>query len=193
MNEKTALDQRVVEAVARAMFERRNRGIRNCYDWDDFGLDSEHPGVREELEADARAAITSHIASLRGDAGELVERLHARAKLIGTGNRPTQFLMNEAATALALLDEPWQDIASAKKNGTRYLLAKIIGNPLNYPDDPTKVIWWACIGCWSNQWHNWNDGIEPSGLAGPTHYLPLNFAGVPTPPPAQEGESCRNM
>lgn len=70
----------------------------------------------------------------------------------------------------------WRPIESAPKDGTRLMLAKIVGHPAN----PT-ALWWACAGLWSDRWNNWNDGVEPCGLAGPTHWLPL------PPPPDREG------
>ena len=65
----------------------------------------------------------------------------------------------------------WQDISTAPKDGTRILLAKIVG----HPSHPT-ALWWAAAGHWSIRFDNWNDGVEPAGLAGPTHWMPL-----PTP------------
>lgn len=47
------------EAVARAMYERRHWGMKNVWSWDDSGLDDEHPGVRENILLDARAAISA--------------------------------------------------------------------------------------------------------------------------------------
>lgn len=63
----------------------------------------------------------------------------------------------------------WRPIETAPKDGTKILLAKIVGHP-----DHDTALWWACRGFWSNKWNNWNDGIEPSGLAGPTHWVPVN-------------------
>lgn len=70
----------------------------------------------------------------------------------------------------------WRPIESAPKDGTRLMLAKIVGHPAN----PT-ALWWACAGLWSDRWNNWNDGVEPCGLAGPTHWMPL------PPAPDREG------
>jgi hypothetical protein len=50
----------------------------------------------------------------------------------------------------------------------RIVLAKIVG----HPDHPT-ALWWMTLGSWSEKWKNWNDGIEPSGLAGPTHWADI--------------------
>lgn len=78
----------------------------------------------------------------------------------------------------------WQPIETAKKDGSWMLLAKIVG----HPDHPT-ALWWVCRGHWSARWNNWNDGIEPCGLAGPTHYLLADGHGVRQPLPAPPKES----
>jgi hypothetical protein len=46
-----------IEAVARAMYEARHKGIANCWAWDDQGLDDEHPHIRGAILRDAKAAI----------------------------------------------------------------------------------------------------------------------------------------
>lgn len=61
----------------------------------------------------------------------------------------------------------WQPIETAPKDGTRLLLAKIVGHP-----DHETAMWWAITGSWSLKWNKWWDGIEPCGLAGPTHWMP---------------------
>lgn len=66
----------------------------------------------------------------------------------------------------------WRGIESAPKDGSRVLLGKIVGHPSH-----KTALWWAVAGYWSERWKNWNDGVEPSGLAGPTHWSPL-----PKPP-----------
>ena len=67
----------------------------------------------------------------------------------------------------------WRPIETAPKDGTRILLAKIVGHP-----DHATALWWASIGHWSSKWNNWNDGIEPSGFVPPTHWLPISASGV---------------
>ena len=67
----------------------------------------------------------------------------------------------------------WQPIETAPRDGTRLLLAKIVGHP-----DHSTTLWWAVTGRWSARWQNWNDDVEPSGLAGPTHWLPISAHGV---------------
>jgi hypothetical protein len=92
----------------------------------------------------------------------------------------------------ALLSAPlaasgWQPIETAPKDGTRILLAKI-GATNAVPGLGIKArephVWWACTGHWSEKWKNWNDGIEPCGLAGPNYWHPL------PPPPAIANQSC---
>lgn len=85
----------------------------------------------------------------------------------------------------------WQPIETAPKDGSKILLAKY-----GYVADTTGLdegskewkqriwdqskrvycIWWAATGWWHSKWNNWNDGIEPSGLASPTHWMPIPTA-----------------
>lgn len=71
------------------------------------------------------------------------------------------FVRHVATTAIE-----WQPIETAPTDGRKLFLAKIVG----HIDHPT-AIWWVCQGFWSDKWHNWNDGIEPAGLSGPTHWM----------------------
>lgn len=52
-------DKALIEAMARGIYERRHRGMKNVWPWDDSGLDDEHPGVRERIIADATAALAA--------------------------------------------------------------------------------------------------------------------------------------
>lgn len=56
------LSERMVEAAARAAYERSNKGLRNVWGWEDHGLDDEHPGTRERYLVMARAALTAALA-----------------------------------------------------------------------------------------------------------------------------------
>ena len=77
-------------------------------------------------------------------------------------------------------EDRWLPIETAPKDGTRLLLAKI-----GRDESECGVgVWWACTGNWSDQWKNWNDGIEPCGLSAPTHWMPL-----PKAPAMQEDKS----
>lgn len=97
-----------------------------------------------------------------------------------------------------VIERGWADIEGAPKDGSRLLLARF-----GWANDATGLepgstewraaiwdnnrraylLWWACIGFWSEKWQNWNDGIEPSGLSEPTHFKRLQV--LPAPP---EGE-----
>lgn len=82
----------------------------------------------------------------------------------------------------------WRDIESAPRDGSKILLAKYgwsndAGDAVQGSDEWKRRIldqtrrkyglWWCVAGHWSARWNNWNDGVEPSGLAGPTHWMPL--------------------
>lgn len=69
----------------------------------------------------------------------------------------------------------WQPIETAPKDGTDLLLAKIVG----HIDHPT-ALWWLFKGSWSLKWNKWWDGIEPCGLSGPTHWMPIPRVIAPT-------------
>lgn len=47
------------EFVAKAMYEARHSGLRNCYPWGDTDLDHDHPDCRPALYRDAKAAIAA--------------------------------------------------------------------------------------------------------------------------------------
>ena len=40
------------ELLARALHEGRHKGLKNCWSWDDSGLDDEHPGSRQKTYRD---------------------------------------------------------------------------------------------------------------------------------------------
>lgn len=67
----------------------------------------------------------------------------------------------------------WRPIDSAPRDGSKVLLAKIVGHP-----DHKTALWWATMGSWYAASQRWWDGVEPCGLADPTHWLPINAHGV---------------
>lgn len=85
------------------------------------------------------------------------------------------------------MTDKWQPIETAPRDGTQIVLAKYdwahgLGAMFPRIDDELMYgLWWLTVGYWSDKWLNWNDGIEPSGLASPTHWMAL-------PPPPQEDE-----
>jgi len=72
----------------------------------------------------------------------------------------------------------WMGIDSAPKDGSRILLAKFSGHP-----ERESCLCWCVAGEWSLKWNNWNDGVEPAGLAEPTHWM-----RVPKPWPMPEAK-----
>ncbi|HHS84305.1 MAG TPA: hypothetical protein ENK38_05170 [Gammaproteobacteria bacterium] len=73
----------------------------------------------------------------------------------------------------------WQPIETAPKDGTDILLAKIAECKALLEFNREYIppfVWWCVKGFWSKKWNNWNDGIEPSGLAGPNFWMPLPSA-----------------
>lgn len=50
-------DQQIIEAMARAAFERRHKGARNCYAWDDFWEENEYQ--RDHYMDGAQAALAA--------------------------------------------------------------------------------------------------------------------------------------
>lgn len=77
----------------------------------------------------------------------------------------------------ALERQQWHPINTAPMDGTKILLAKIVG----HIDHPT-AIWWVIQGHWSEKWQNWNDGSEPCGLSSPTHWMPVSRLLAPVSP-----------
>lgn len=57
------LDPRALEAAARAIYEKRHAGLRDVYDWEDSGLDDEHPGTREFYMRAAEVAVSAYLAA----------------------------------------------------------------------------------------------------------------------------------
>lgn len=60
----------------------------------------------------------------------------------------------------------WRLIETAPKDGTPLILSKWAG----HTEHPTALLW-ITRGHWSTKWSNWSDGIEPCGLADPTHWM----------------------
>lgn len=85
-------------------------------------------------------------------------------------------VVNEMLTT-ALKQFEWKPIETAPRD-KKILLGKIAG----HPSHPT-ALWWAVAGAWSERWQNWNDGIEPAGLAQPNYWCQLPFL-----PPAASGQ-----
>lgn len=62
----------------------------------------------------------------------------------------------------------WRPISEAPRDGSWFISSKWVG----HPDHPTAM-WWLVKTQWSEKWNKFWDGLEPSGLASPTHFMPL--------------------
>lgn len=78
----------------------------------------------------------------------------------------------------------WQPIASAPKDGSKIILAKIVGHPAH-----VTAFWWATSGSWSEKYQRWWDGVEPCGLASPNYWLAIPHP-LPMPDGAHDGDAA---
>lgn len=135
----------------------------------------------------AKSEMSAFTSSLEGLREELAEAIVNNEADLFIGKWPATVASQSAVEALLLriatLAEQlegsaprprWRPISEAPKDGSSMLLAKIVGHP-----DHPSALWWATRGHWSEKWKNWNDGLEPSGLADPTHFLPLSDILMP--------------
>lgn len=77
--------EEVVEAMARAVFLRRN-GMATCWSWDEGGLDDEHPGAREQYLKDATAALTAALPAIeRAVLDKLSDPVFVRLNILSGG------------------------------------------------------------------------------------------------------------
>lgn len=93
-----------------------------------------------------------------------------------------EFTPDQVATLRTSLTGGWRPICEAPKDETRILLGKFVGHP-----DHATSCWWVIAGRWSLKWKNWSDGVEPCGLAGPTHWMEIPKPW-PFPTPPADGE-----
>ena len=50
--------EQLIEACAKAAYDARHKGLKNCWEWDDSELDVEHPETRTIDRTCARAILT---------------------------------------------------------------------------------------------------------------------------------------
>lgn len=82
----------------------------------------------------------------------------------------------------------WQPIGTAPKTKRRIWLAHFGWSSMTprtafsaETDEKVYELWWAVSGFWSDRWNNWNDGVEPCGLASPTHWAHMPLLAPPEP------------
>ncbi len=145
--------------------EQAAEALRNCHE-----IFTRSPAMRAEFGSLAReiTATLVRLTAERAAEDRMIEEYDA-------ANRREEEAIERAA-ALRSPADGWRTIKSAPKD-RRILLGKIVGHPAH----PT-ALWWAVLGNWSTQWNNWSDGIEPSGLADPTHWAEPPAIPLPSPP-----------
>lgn len=83
----------------------------------------------------------------------------------------------------------WQPIETAPKDGTRIICAAIGHSDTwvrlesgghSLQSNPTLRVWWASSGSWSEKFNKFYDGVEPSGFANISHWMPM--PSCPKPP-----------
>lgn len=67
----------LVERVAEAIYNERNRGLKNCWAWQDSGLDEEHPGTRDAIVRLARAALAIIEPAVREECAKVADDYEA--------------------------------------------------------------------------------------------------------------------
>ncbi len=136
---------------------------------------SEHGPASEQrgevVAAEAPNAAAAKAVQPDGPAIDVVSAIHRHAKELA---RLTETWPADSAPPPPDV-QAWQPIETAPMDGADMLLAKYVGHT-----DHSTALWWVVKGSWSLKWKKWWDGIEPSGLAGPTHWMPL-----PSPPQAK--------
>ena len=91
------------------------------------------------------------VSRLRGEA-------HSSAAIARTN------IDEDADTILDALDSlRWRSLESAPKDGEWFEIGTWVDGRC----------WWLCKAQWSSRWARWWDGIEPCGLASPTHWRPI--------------------
>lgn len=59
--------EKLIEAGARAAYEADHKGLRNCWQWDDQGLDDEHPATRKRYLKAAEAVLRAALPGIMED------------------------------------------------------------------------------------------------------------------------------
>lgn len=69
------MSDELVEMVAEAIYNERNRGLKNCWAWQDSGLDEEHPGTRDAIVRLARAALAIIEPCVREECAKVAQKI----------------------------------------------------------------------------------------------------------------------
>lgn len=165
-----------LDRMASGVSNMRSPRTDNSYGFAAQRLEDVH--ARAQSQAATIAELRAEVERLTKINTGLCRDFNAMNSVQGRLETRTREAESALATATARIEKleaalRWRPIETAPKDGTKILLAKIVGHP-----DHDTALWWACRGYWSSKWNNWNDGVEPCGLAGPTHWLPANGHGI---------------
>lgn len=98
---------------------------------------------------------------------ENINKLYLELSQIATAKTAQEIYLNNMYS--------WREISSAPNDGQKIILARITEQKkedIDFGDsyEPPRICW-AALGFWCKRYKNWNDGLEPSGLASPTHWM----------------------
>jgi hypothetical protein len=130
-------------------------------------------GQRKRRLREAQGMTGRYSAEHGDDSGYFAAQKNA--ELGRLGDKVTELVLEVARLKAA---QAWQPIATAPKDGSKIILAKIAGHPAH-----VTAFWWAASGSWSAKYERWWDGVEPCGFASPSHWMQ-----IPLPLPMPEGE-----
>lgn len=87
------------ERRAKALYDAAHKGLRNCWSWDDSGLDDEHPGSRDKYYRFADAVFASDRAAQLAVTAEALKESRRFLGMVPPIN-PTEDVIDPALTDL---------------------------------------------------------------------------------------------